>query len=101
MFSNYLFEGMKVTFIWEDGDGGHNINQITEEQYNSCNVENSTKHRGDLEWTAPTTTVRPYSSQNFWFACGRGFNDETKTGYHCNHGMRAKIVVNSKEIPCS
>jgi FtsP/CotA-like multicopper oxidase with cupredoxin domain len=76
--------GNTVTWNWVFKD--HNVNLITEKQYDQCDVDNSDHNTGDYVWPPPGTSAAPGT---YYFACGRG------GGYHCNHGMKAKVTVST------
>jgi len=90
----YIEPGSDLVFSWNRKD--HNVNEITEELYNSCNFSlngTNTKglpynraERGDYIWTAPALP-QGKTIETYFFACGR------HEGYHCNHGMKLKVFV--------
>ena len=84
--------GTTVTWLW--GTEGHNVNIITAEEYNKCNVSNPKPHNGDYVWTAPAEING--TSEDFYFACGMYSGNP---GYHCKHGGM-KAVVEVSHVHC-
>ena len=84
---------MNVTWLWENKD--HNVNNITKEDFDSCNVNNPTPYSGDHVWTAPTEITS--ITETFYFACGRAYGvGSPNVGLHCRDGnMRATIKVSN------
>eukprot|EP00092_Neocalanus_flemingeri_P093776 GFUD01119213.1.p1 GENE.GFUD01119213.1~~GFUD01119213.1.p1 ORF type:complete len:832 (+),score=108.53 GFUD01119213.1:2-2497(+) len=76
--------GTTVTFSWVKK--GHNVNILTEANYEKCNVSNNAASSGNYPWTAPKVPDVKVL-ETYYFACGM------YSGGHCKAGMRAKIHV--------
>ena len=82
-----LFLSQNVTFVFE---GGHNVNEISKELYDNCNLDNENMEFGQL-------VVSGLASGTHYFACGIG------GGYHCEQGVKAiiHVVENMNNCPFS
>ena len=72
-----LLLGQNVTFVFENG---HNVNEISQKDYDKCKLDNENKEFGHH-------VVSGLKSGKHYFACGIG------KGYHCEQGVKAIIHV--------
>jgi len=78
-----IVKGQDIIFTFESD---HNVHEITEAQYDNC----------DVNYPNPEIGQKIFSTTNFekgyhYFACGLGY--ENGVGFHCANGVKARILV--------